>query len=204
MAKFKHLTSDQYNKIDKLLNIADDVLSKETRVVKENSKAAKIIEVSLDEKTEEFVEAKSKAGKAAGVAGAGVGASAIAGKAVGIAGKSAIVGKVAISTLSGLLIFGGLLLSGGVGYLISKNISKKERQEAEEEIQKQTNYAKEISKKQQEIYEKYEKLKKEHKRTDKEKDELIKQQMEKIAEYEAMLNSLFSQFTKLTENLTAV
>ena len=80
--------------------------------------------------------------------------------------------------------------------LIGKSKKKKQEQ------QLQANYVKDIALKMQKILDQYEALKKEHEQTSKEKDEIIREQREKLAEYEAIFEALRKKRKDLENNLS--
>ena len=118
-----------------------------------------------------------------GAAGAAIAAAAVTGG-----------GVVAVAALPVAIV---ALIAGGIGMLIGKNKAKKK------EKLKQAEYVKEITEKQQQLYEKYNDLKREYERTSKEKDDIIKQQQEKLAEYEALFEALKKQRDIWESNLSA-
>ncbi len=175
MSQFKSLTSAQVQELEELLEVADVVLGRDTPVVKGNKKAASIIGTAIG-----------------GATGAALASSATV---TGLAGTTVgLLGGVAFSKL---LLAGGVIGLPILGWFIFNNKQKTKEQ------QRQANYYKDIAEKQQEIYDKYVALKKEHERTDKKKDDLIKEQREKIAEYEAVFEALKKKGEELEENLAS-
>lgn len=167
MSKFETMSKQQTQEMDELLHAADSIIRSSTPVIKGNTQMAIIVGTAIG-----------------GAKGAAIAASA---GAVGVTGSLAAGG---LGALGGVVAVAGLpivifaLLAGGIGMLIGKDKAKKK------EKQKQAEYVKEITKKQQQLYEKYNNLKQEFERTSKEKDDIIKQQQEKLAEYEVLFEAL--------------
>ena len=167
MSKFETMSKQQTQEMDELLHAADSIIRSSTPVIKGNTQMATIVGTAIG-----------------GAKGAAIAASA---GAVGVTGSLAAGG---LGALGGVVAVAGLpivifaLLAGGIGMLIGKDKAKKK------EKQKQAEYVKEITKKQQQLYEKYNNLKQEFERTSKEKDDIITQQQEKLAEYEVLFEAL--------------
>ncbi|OIZ62953.1 hypothetical protein BLA28_21555 [Eisenbergiella tayi] len=184
MSTFKTMTKDQTKEMQNLLMAADAILGTSTPVIKGNSQLAKTVGTVIG-----------------GAAGAAIAASA---GTIGVTGSLAagglgVMGAVGggVAAVAAWPVAIAALILGGVGYLFGKNQAKKKEQ------QKQANYIKELTRKQQELYKKYNDLKAEYEKTDKEKDDIIKKQQEKLAEYEALFEALKKEREKWESNLSA-
>ncbi len=184
MSNFKTMSEQQTQEMDELLHTADEIIGSSTPVIKGNPQMAKTVGAAIG-----------------GTVGAAIATSAgtlgvTSSLAAGGLGTAAAVGGgvVAVAALP-VAIFA--LIAGGIGMLIGKNKAKKK------EKQKQAEYVREIAKKQQQLYIKYKNLKHEYERTSKEKDDIIKQQQEKLSEYEALFEALKKQRDIWESNLSA-
>lgn len=185
MSKFETMSKQQTREMDELLRAADAIIGSSTPVIKGNPQIATAVGTAIG-----------------GAAGATIAASA---GALGVTGSLAAGGLGTAATIGGGVVAAAafpvaiaVLIAGGIGMLIGKDKAKKKEQ------QKQAEYVKEITKKQQQLYEKYNRLKQEYERTSKEKDDIIKQQQEKLAEYEALFEALKKQRAILESNLSVV
>ena len=194
MSRFKTMSKQQRQELDNLLYAADAILGSSTPVIKGDPQMAIAVGTAVG-----------------GAAGAAIVASA---GTLGVTGSLAASGLAApagvLSLTGGITAIGGgvvavaalpvfilALLAAGIGLLFGMDKAKKEEQ------RKQAEYVKEITKKQQQLYKKYNDLRQEYERTSKGKDDIIKQQQEKLAEYEALFEALKNQRAIWESNLSA-
>lgn len=204
MGKFKTMSKKQTQEMDELLHAADAIIGSSTPVIKGNPQMAKAVGTAIGGAMGAAIAASAGAvGVSGSIAAAGLGAAASAG-AVGFSGSIAAGGLGAaavagggVAAVAALPVAIVALITGGIGMLIGKNKAKKK------EMLKQAEYVKEITEKQQQLYEKYKDLKREYERTSKEKDDIIKQQQEKLAEYDALFGALKKNRDIWESNLSA-
>lgn len=184
MSNFKTMSKQQTQEMDELLHAADAIIGSSTPVIKGNPQMAATVGTAIGGAAGAAIAASAGAvGVSGSIAAGGYGAAAVTGG-----------GVVAVAALPVAIV---ALIAGGIGMLIGKNKAKKK------EKLKQAEYVKEITEKQQQLYEKYNDLKREYERTSKEKDDIIKQQQEKLAEYEALFEALKKQRDIWESNLSA-
>lgn len=179
MEKFKIMSTTEKKKLEELLKTADDILKTKAPIIFNNKKAAKVVGSAI---------------------GGALGAS-----LVSVSGF--IASSATLSYLGGgaaaLLVPPPITLItviSGAGISLIAN-SKKEKKEKKKEYQQQANYVKDITIKMEKIYNKYENLKKEYERTSRQKDDIIRDQAEKIREYELIFEALRKQRDNLETNL---
>lgn len=183
MGKFKVLTKKETKELDELLNVADSILYTNSLVIKGNPKAATVVG--------NVIGGAMGAAIATSAGTVGITGTLLGTGAVGLTSKVGLVSMSIVSLPITVIGLSGVIIS----LLYGKNKAMKKDQ------QKQANYCKDLVEKMQQIFEKYEDLKKEHAQTDKEKDDIIKEQQEKIYEYEVIMEALKKKYTNLENNL---
>lgn len=185
MGAFKKMSTEQTEKLDDLLSVADEIIETKGKVIQGNNKAAALFGTAMG-------------GGAGAAIASGAGTIGILGATAGLTEAGAgMAGLTGVAVTSSVIWPVGILaiIGAGIGYCIGKNNKKVERQ-------KQVNYIKQITEKMEQIYQKYEVLEKELKRIDKEKDDIIREQKEKLAEYEVIFEALRKQRDDIEKNLS--
>ena len=196
--KFKALTVVETQQLDDLLAIAESIINNKESVIKGNKKAATIVGTAI---------------VAAGTAIAMTGTAGIATTATGIVGFSSIAaGGLGGAAIIALPVVVTAIIGGGVGLFFwkKKKINGKEknsstRHDSFTEKQRQAMYVKTIVEKMEKILQAYEQLKKEYdnlKTKSKKDDNTIKQQKEKLAEYEVIFEALKKKRKEIETNLS--
>ena len=207
MGKFQALSVKETNELDELLAIADSIIVNKGSVIKGNQKAAKIVGTAIG-------------GVAGAAIAAGAGTAGVASATAGIVGFGSIAaGGLGVAAVVALPVAIAALIGGGVGWLVWKKRFKGQKgntghtakanedtpHDSFSEKRRQAFYVKAIIEKMEEILQKYESLKKENdelKRKSKKDDETIRQQKEKLAEYEAIFEALKKKRKDIEKNLS--
>ena len=185
MSSFKTMSKQQTREMDELLHAADAIIGSSTPVIKGNPQMATAVGTAIGGTAGAAIAASAGAvGVTGSLAAGGLGAAAVVGG-----------GVVAVPALPVVIV---ALIVSGIGMLMGRDQAMKK------EAHKQAEYVKEITEKQQQLYEKYKYLKHEYERTSTEKNDIIKQQQEKLAEYEALFEALKKQRDILESNLSEV
>ena len=177
MEKFNYLTKKEINELEDILRIADDVIKSDCTIINNNNEYSEIIKQAM--------------GGAIGsaIAGATIATTMVTLGKIGVAGIGATIALPAtIAAIAGSTI--------GKKLLSNKKVGK--------EQQKQIKYVEKIVEKINQIITKYDELIKEKEEKSNEKDEVIKQLLEKIAEYELILKVLTKKYEDLKKNIEAL
>lgn len=188
IGSFKSLTTAEMKELDALLDVTNLILGTNEAVIQGNPRAATLVGTVIGGAAGAAI-----AGGAGTVGVATATASLLGGGALAAGGGGIALGVAAIGALPLTIL---ALLGSGIGFLLGKK--RKEKQEQ----RKQAIYVKAITEKMQQILEKYEVLKRKHERTSKEKDDIIREQKEKLAEYEAIFEALRKKKKDLEDNLS--
>lgn len=179
MEKFKIMSTTEKKKLEELLKTADDILKTKAPIIFNNKKAAKVVGSAIG-----------------GALGASLGS--VSGFIASSATLSYLGGGAVALLVPPPITLITVISGAGIGLIAN---SKKEKKEKKKEYQQQANYVKDITVKMEKIYNKYENLKKEYERTSRQKDDIIRDQAEKIREYELIFEALRKQRDNLETNL---
>ena len=182
MEKFKIMSTTEKKKLEELLKTADDILKTKAPIIFNNKKAAKVVGSAI---------------------GGALGASlvSVSGFIASSATLSYLGGGAAALLVPPQITLITVISGAGIGLIANSKKEKKEKKEKKKEYQQQANYVKDITVKMEKIYNKYENLKKEYERTSRQKDDIIRDQAEKIREYELIFEALRKQRDNLETNL---